>query len=240
MHVRGRSQRAIDGRRRDIAAWGNAPRRGVRLVDAKRCSLRPSSRLRDHRMAAVQMLPAPDALLVQRQADRRGWSGTPTGPCRGTPGGLGRRPDLDRPSPAGAPLRATLRRHADRCPRCRSRFGANGSRRSGDRLRLLLLGHPRIRRLCGRGCRFDRRARGAGRPHARRPPRPGDERPRVPVLPGRDCADPGRSRRRARRGLREVPRRVRTVHGRGVGAARLLAATGGAGAADRVRTGRHT
>ena len=106
------------------------------------------------------------------------------------------------------------------------------------RYRFYYVADPRIRRLrIGRG-RLDRRARDAGRPDARRPPRPGDRRPRLPLRAPGHGTDPRGSGRGPRRGLREVPRGFRPLHGRGVRATRLLGSTGRAGASGGVRPGR--
>ncbi len=195
--------------------------RGAARAGSAACLRRPG-------VGGVPVLPAPNALLVQRQADRvRG----ARNPARTSPSAL---PEVSADgltwtfrSAAGlryappfddTPITALdLVRALERTARVGAYRDYFEPIRGFERLRL------------GRGG-LDRGAGGAGRSDARRSPRRGDRRPRVPLLARGHGSDPRGSGRGARRGLREVRRGVRALHGRGVRATRLHRPTGRAGA----------
>ena len=189
-------------------------------------------------VGAVPVLPPSNALLVQRQADGgRRW-GTASGPRHRISGRFRRRLDVDVPPEAGAPLRASVRGHADHCARCRSRPERDARVEADDYTSTTPPSADSTTTRPGMPIRS---------PDSRRPmigrsssASKSDGRPRVPVRDARDSPHPGGSRRGPRRGLREVPRRLRAVHDRGVGGARLLGPTGRTRACGRVRTGRAT
>ena len=160
VHVRGGSigrERQAPTRRREAGRFGS------RSQTSRATSIWIRKSLLGRGVGIVPVLPASNALLLQRQADGGGRWGTASGPRGRTSGRFRRRLDVDVPPEARAPLRATVRGHADRRSGCRSSVGANRARHVGGGE----IGYPfyysaiRVRRIRRRTGRFDRWARDA-------------------------------------------------------------------------------